>query len=94
VIIGITKTDPLGIELPTHCETGEPITFALSTYTTLLELSVFGPQFKGSTAIPSMECSGPEALVLEPALTTLMSGPDNAYEIELAPRNGFPRPKA
>jgi len=83
--VGITKTEPLGINLPTHCQTSEPITFYLSANVTLLELIVRGPHFSGTATIPSITCTGPEGLVLAPLLTTLMSGPDNPYEIAIAP---------
>jgi hypothetical protein len=83
--VGITYTEPLGIKLPTNCETSEPITFSLSANVTLLELIVRGPHFSGTATIPSIRCTGPEALVLAPVLTTLMSGPDNPYELAIAP---------
>jgi hypothetical protein len=92
VNVGLTFVEPLGLKLPTHCRTSEPIDFQLNGDQTLLELDIFGPQFKGTATIPPIECEGPEALTLAPALTLIMSGPDNPYSIEISPPNGIPRP--
>jgi hypothetical protein len=94
VNVGLTFVEPLGLKLPTHCRTSEPIEFQLSGDQTLLELVIFGPQFSGTATIPPISCEGPEALTLAPALTLVMSGPDNPYSIEISPPNGLPRPKA
>jgi hypothetical protein len=94
VNVGLTMVGTLGVSVPTHCETSEPISFQLNGDETLVELAVFGPQFSGTTTIPSITCAGPEALTLAPALTLVMSGPDNPYSITISnPENlGLPRP--
>ena len=89
--VGITFVGTLGIDVPTHCETSEPITFDLSDRLPLFQLDVYGPHFAGTTTIPSMGCSGPEALVLAPLLTTLMSGPENRYVLDIT-RPGLKKP--
>ena len=77
----------IGVEpsLPTHCETSEPISFDLNEHVSLFVLAIFGPEFAGTTTIPSMKCTGPEGLVLETVLTALMSGPENAYALKIGP---------
>jgi hypothetical protein len=92
VNVGLTFVEPLGLKVPTHCRTSEPINFQLSGDETLIELAIFGPQFSGTTTIPPIACEGPEALTLAPALTLVMSGPDNPYSIEIFPANGLRRP--
>jgi hypothetical protein len=93
VNVGLTFVEPLGLKLPTHCQTSEPINFQLSGDNTLLELDIWGPQFSGTVTIPPIDCEGPEALTLAPALTLIMSGPDNPYSIEITnPQVTFPRP--
>src|SRR5271155_89877 len=82
----------LGASVGTSCETSEPVSFHLSTQMTLNKLDIYGPQFTGTTTIPPIKCEGPEALLLAPALSAVMSGPDNAYELEIT-RPGLTRPK-
>jgi hypothetical protein len=93
VNVGITLVGVLGLSVPTHCETSEPIVFPLLAHMTLLELSIVGPQFSGEATIPSMTCEGPEGLVLGPVLSAVMSGPENPYVIEIT-RPGIKRPPA
>jgi len=84
--VGITAVGLLGAKVPTHCETSEPITLPLSENLTLLELlGEPGPRFTGVATIPSMTCSGLDGILLGPALTAAMSGPDNAYAIDITP---------
>jgi hypothetical protein len=84
--VGITALGILGANVPTHCETSEPITLPLKENLTLLELlGEPGPHFAGVATIPSITCGGLDGLVLGPALTAAMSGPDNAYDISIAP---------
>jgi hypothetical protein len=42
--------------------------------------------------IPPIACEGPEALTLAPALTLVMSGPNNPYSIEINNPEGLKRP--
>src|SRR5262245_30592213 len=94
VNVGLTMVGTLGVSVPTHCQTSEPISFQLNGDETLVELAAFGPQFSGTATIPSITCAGPEALTLAPALTVVMSGPDNPYSIAISnPESlGLPRP--
>lgn len=75
----------VGLGATTHCETAEPVTFHLSTYVTLLELITSGPQFAGTVTIPPIKCEGLEGIALGAALTAVMSGPENAYSLAIAP---------
>jgi hypothetical protein len=82
--LGITAVGAFGVNLlPTHCQTAEPVTFPLSTTLDMYELLSVGPRFAGETSIPPIACYGPEALVLGPALTQLMSGPENPYALSI-----------
>jgi hypothetical protein len=92
VNVGLTFVEPLGLKVPTHCQTSEPIDFQLSEDKDLLELEVYGPFFSGTATIPPITCAGPEALTLAPALTLVMSGPDNPYSIEINNPRGLKRP--
>jgi hypothetical protein len=92
VILGMTVVGILGINVPTHCETSEPITFNLATHLPLFALLVYGPHFAGTATIPPIVCDGVEGLVLAPLLTTLMSGPDNPYVLDIT-RPGVTKPE-
>jgi hypothetical protein len=83
--LGITEVGLLGIQTPTHCQTVEPVSFALTTKETLLELIHEGSSFEGEVTIPSMVCEGLSGALVGPALTTLISGPDNPYALEISP---------
>jgi hypothetical protein len=85
VNLAITVVGVLGINIPTTCETSEPITFNLKDTLTLKELLEPGPRFTGTTTLPTMQCGGLEGVVLAPVLTTLISGPDNPYVLSIGP---------
>ena len=86
VNVGITAVGAFGVNLlPTHCQTAEPVTFPLSTILDMYELLSVGPRFAGETTIPPMACYGPEALLLAPVLTQLMSGPENPFALSISP---------
>jgi hypothetical protein len=85
-IIGITVVGLLGIDVPTQCQTTEPVTFDLKTTLTLGELLDVGPHFTGSTTIPTISCEGLSGLALGALITGLMSGPENPYALYIAPR--------
>lgn len=87
--IGLTSAGVLGTEVPTHCETSEPVLLALSTHLTEAELLVEA-HFAGTTTIPPIKCEGLEGLALGTLLTTLMSGPENPYKLSLAPHEPTP----
>ncbi len=71
----------LGASTTTNCVTSEPISFHLSTQIPLVTLLVWGPEFTGTTTIPPLKCEGPEAILLAPVLSAVMSGPNNPYEL-------------
>ena len=80
-ILGITAAGYDGIEIPTECQTTEPITLTLSD---TVSLNTPSEHFKGTTTIPSFTCSGASGALLGPALTELESGPENPFAINLA----------
>ena len=84
--LGITEVGLLGIGLPVHCETAEPIVLSLTDDLTFEEVTEIGPHFKGTVTIPRIQCAGLEGLLVAPLLTTLMSGPDNPYAIYIGLR--------
>ena len=85
--VGIAAAGILGIEVPTQCETSEPIAFHLSAYVPIEELILqdAGPHFTGTTTIPTISCGGLTGIPLSVLLTTLMSGPENPYALNLGP---------
>jgi hypothetical protein len=85
-IVGITEVGLLGIGVPVHCETSEPVVFNLSTNLTFEELTEIGPHFTGTVTIPPISCGGLEGLLVAPLLTTLMSGPENPYSLYIGLR--------
>jgi hypothetical protein len=83
--IGIVTAGVLGIEVPTNCETSEPVTLPLHTTVPLTEVTIEA-HFAGTVTIPSIKCEGLQGLALGVLLTELMSGPGNPYSIGLAPK--------
>ncbi|MCW3018337.1 MAG: Fibronectin type domain protein, partial [Solirubrobacterales bacterium] len=85
-IVGITEVGLLGIGVPVHCETSEPVVFNLSDDLTFEEVTEIGPHFAGTVTIPNISCEGLEGLLVAPLLTTLMSGPENPYSLYIGLR--------
>jgi hypothetical protein len=85
-ILGITEVGLLGIGVPVHCETSEPVVFNLTDDLTFEEVTEIGPHFTGTVTIPIIRCDGLEGLTVAPLLTTLMSGPDNPYALYIGLR--------
>jgi hypothetical protein len=83
--VGFTVVGILGIQVPTHCETSEPIELHLSQTLNLLEIVRNGNHFTGTTTIPPIKCPGLLGLALGPVLTTALSGPENPYAISITP---------
>ena len=83
--VGITETGLLGVDVPTECETSEPIAFSLSSTMPLTQLLDEGPAFKGTVTIPSIKCGGLSGLAVGTLLTELMSGPENPYLLHIGP---------
>lgn len=67
------------ISIPTTCHTASPVVFALN-YTGPLNLSA-GFTFSGRTTIPQLAGCG----LVGPLLSSLLSGPNNAYSLSLSP---------
>lgn len=87
--IGLTAAGVLGISVPTHCVTSEPVLLALSTHLTEAEL-LQEAHFTGTVTIPPITCEGIEGLALGALLTAVMSGPENPYKLGLAPHEPTP----
>jgi hypothetical protein len=83
--LGLGELANLEGSISTNCQTSEPVAFNLSDTLDLAELAEQGPRFKGTVTIPSITCEGPEALVLAPILTAVMSGPENPYALGISP---------
>jgi hypothetical protein len=83
--VGFTVVGILGITVPLHCETSQPIELSLSQTLLFHEITTVGTHFTGTTTIPPIKCPGLQGLVLGPVLTTALSGPDNPYSISIAP---------
>jgi hypothetical protein len=81
--LGVTEVGLLGIGVPTHCETSEPVAFLLHEHVSFLELVIKGTHFTGEVTIPPMKCEGLESLVLSPLMTELISGPENQFELNI-----------
>ena len=85
VNIGFTSLSILGITIPTECVTSSPVSFPLMSTTSLLALLYTGTSFKGTTTIPSVSCGGLFGILLQPILSSLVSGSNNAYSLSFAP---------
>jgi hypothetical protein len=83
--IGITSVGILGIKLPTSCTTSKPVSLPLKDDLTVFELFETGTSFHGTATIPSIKCGGLGGILIAPVLTSLFSGPDNAYTFSFAP---------
>jgi len=83
--IGITSVGLLGIKIPTNCTTSKAVAFNLSDDLTVFELFETGTTFTGTTTIPSVKCGGLGGIFIAPVLTSLFSGPDNAYSLSFSP---------
>jgi hypothetical protein len=83
--VGFSVVGILGIKVPLHCETSEPIELALTQTLQFQELILKGNHFTGTTTIPPIKCPGLQGVVLGPALTTALSGPENPYSIAITP---------
>ncbi len=83
--LGITEVGLFGINLPLACETTEPVTLPLNADLTINELLKTGAHFTGKATIPPIRCKGPLGILVGPALSVLMSGPENPFAINLSP---------
>jgi hypothetical protein len=83
--VAFTVVGILGLKVPTHCETREPIALPLGATLSLLEIVTKGTQFTGTATIPPIKCQGLKGILLAPILTAALSGPGNPYSITLSP---------
>jgi hypothetical protein len=67
-----------------HCETVAPISVALSTNLTWLELVMVGSHFEGTATVPSFTCTGKYAKGRQEQLTEDLSG-TASYAINVKP---------
>jgi pimeloyl-ACP methyl ester carboxylesterase len=87
--LGVTSVGLLGIKIPTHCTTAEPVSLKLTQNLTLEELRTKGLQFAGTTSLPRFRCEGGIAPSLFSfLLSVLVSGPENTYAIDVAAPRG------
>jgi len=84
VTIGLTGVGILGLNLPVSCQTSTPVSFPLNASVPALDLTS-GATFSGTTTLPSVKCSGVLGSLIGPVLTALMSGPNNAFTLSIAP---------
>ena len=82
--LGFTSAGVEGLSVPTQCVTAEPVSFELVEHQTLSELILTGPHFAGTTTIPEIKCEGLE-FALGLVYTQLLSGPENPYQLSIAP---------
>jgi hypothetical protein len=75
----------LGLTIPETCETTEPGLLALNEPLTISEFISVGSHFTGTTKIAPIKCNGLFGLLNGPLLTAVMSGPENAYAINISP---------
>jgi hypothetical protein len=80
----IAATGIAGVEIPTNCETTEPILLPIKANVTSAEL-LFETHAAGVATIPPFTCEGLQGLVVSTALDALMSGPENPFKLGLAP---------
>lgn len=95
-ILGITElgtslggpAGEVGVGTTTECETSEPLTVPLNTTLTLPELLTVGAHFSGTMTIPPIRCNGLTGVAFATALTAVMSGPGNPYDLAIAAPTG------
>jgi hypothetical protein len=87
VKLGITEVGLFGLGVKMACETAEAATLDLSTDLSVGELFSEGSHFTGTTTIPPIKCAPGKGLGIlgGPILTSLLSGPDNAYALNITP---------
>jgi len=84
--LGVTSVALLGLTIPTSCATAEPLVFALEVTRPTSEIVTTGFPFSGTVNVPRFKCSGGLLGPLFGVVASgLLSGPDNAFTITLAP---------
>ena len=80
--VGITSVSMLGLTIRTNCTAVEPLALSLIENLTREELLSKGWAFTGSATLAPFRCEGG---LLGPlcgwVLTTLLTGPENAYSL-------------
>ena len=87
VKLGITEVGLFGLGVKMACETTEATTLDLSADLSVGELFNEGSHFTGTTTIPPIKCAPGKGLGIfgGPILTSLMSGPNNPYALNITP---------
>jgi lysophospholipase L1-like esterase len=83
--IGFNTIDILGLKIPTKCQTAEPLQLNLVDNLTLSELLTTGSHFTGTTTFPTVKCEGALGSLEGAVLSTLFSGPNNPYSVNISP---------
>ena len=82
--VGITSVSMLGLTIHTNCTAWEPLALSLTDTLTREELLSKGWAFSGSTTLAPFRCEGTILGGLFGwVLTTLLSGPENAYSLSV-----------
>jgi hypothetical protein len=83
--IVINSVSLLGLKIPASCATSTPAVFPLETTAPSSALAT-GATFKGETTLPSVKCGGGFlGILFGNILTSLMSGPNNAFTFTIEP---------
>ena len=78
----VSSVAMLGLRIPTHCVTSEPISLALAGSLTLEELAGVGWHFSGTASVPGMRCSGGLlGSAFGVVLSALLSGSGDPYSL-------------
>jgi hypothetical protein len=84
--VGVTSVSLMGLTIPTDCASAAPASMQLTASLTREELESGGWSFTGNTTLPRFKCQGGFlGAEFGPILTTLLSGPENAYSITMRP---------
>jgi hypothetical protein len=81
--LGFNSITLFGLKFPINCVTSEPLAFNLLDTLSFEELVSVGAHFTGTTKFPTVKCEASASLAA--TLTSLFSGPSNAYSITIAP---------
>ncbi|HEV2982379.1 MAG TPA: hypothetical protein VGX51_13195 [Solirubrobacteraceae bacterium] len=87
--LDLTAAGVAGVEVPTNCETTEPILLPIKAMLTSAEL-VFETHASGLATIPPFKCEGLQGPVVATALDLLLAGPENPFKLGLAPHEPAP----
>jgi hypothetical protein len=84
--LAVTSVGILGLRIPTHCVSAEPMALALKDTLSLEELLSDGWSFRGSTTLSSFTCEGGLlGSAFGSLLSSELSGPENTYSLSIRP---------